>query len=213
MKWSRTFFMTVTLLLLSGAAMAQQPEMGLGSLYGNRNLQFVSSRYVALMPPYNGASGDFLFGFNTMSAKTNDTDYKYFYGLELGGGGAWWSQADMGAFGERDASAGYLLVLVENKLFATGKGGFRPYLGSSIGLGTGTMWSKDVKGIKDNPTGGLDFYGLGLEAGAHLLGKGDYALTISVGADVRALSFGSTTKVIYPIMLNVGVCRWRGPMP
>ena len=197
-------------LLLAGAASAQVKREA-PSLYGSRNLQFLAARYVAIQPPYVGPGGDVMFGFNTMSNKTKTTDYKYFYGVELGGGGDWWAMPDMGSFGKRDASAGYVILMVENKLFTTGKGPVRPYLGSAFSYGNGVLWTRDIK-KHDNPSGGVNFYDLGIELGTHFVAKNDYALTLSVTADARAWQFGNEYRVIYPVMLNVGVCRWRGPM-
>lgn len=200
-------------LIIAATASAQKKQQpGTTNFYGARNLQFMTARYVAVMPPYTGSGGEVMFGFDTMSNKTKTTDYKYFYGVELGGGGDWWGKADMGSFGERDASAGYVIFMIENKLFTTGKGPVRPYLGSSVSYGNGQLWSPDLK-HHDSPTGGFQFYGAGLEAGAMFVGKNDYALTLAANGDARVLSVGADYKVIYPIMVTVGLCRWRGPMP
>jgi hypothetical protein len=190
----------------------------LSSLYGSRNLQYINLRYVPLFLPQQGQGGEMTFGFNTMSSKTDKTDYKYFYGVSLGGGGWWWEEADLGQYGERNTSTGYILFQLENKIFATGKGPMRPYLGGSLSYGTGALWVGDRLDKKEDddddntPVGGFDFWGAGVELGVMFVAENDYALTVAASMDARSVRAGTELKGSYPVMITVGLCKWLGHM-
>jgi hypothetical protein len=128
-----------------------------------------------------------------------------------GGGGAWWDQADLGTYGERNASNGYILIELENKFFPTVKGSVLPYFGGSVGYGSGMLWTEDL-GMEEEPTGGYDLYGAGVELGVMTMINKDYALTVAAGIEARSYRIGSEVKGVYPMMVTVGICRWRGSM-
>jgi len=208
--------MAATALVLLGSAAVRAQE-GLSSLYGSRNLQYINLRYAPSFTPYDGSGGEMMFGFNSMSSKTDKTSYKYFYGVSLGGGGWWWSEADLPYYGPRDVSSGYIILQLENKLFFSGKGPVRPYVGAAINYGTGALWvgdrlDEEVEEDEESPSGGFDFYGGGVELGVMFVAENDYALTLAAAMDARSVRVGSELKGVYPIMLTVGVCKWLGPI-
>jgi len=193
-----------------GLAGAQPSD--LGDVYGSINLQYVTAGFTPIILPFEGGAGEMAFGFNTLSAKTEDTAYKYFYGASLGGGGFGLRDADLGGFGERDASAGYIFLQLENKLFLGDPDDpVLPYLGGKIGYGSGGFWAEDTDD-EDNPSGGLDMYYVGIETGVHVPVSQGYALTLSVGMDARGLVYGGGFSGAYPAMASIGVCYWGGPL-
>jgi hypothetical protein len=193
---------------LPAAAGAQE---GLGDFYGSQNIQTVTGRYGYMLGPDGGSMGELMFGFNT-SSKTTETSksIKYFYGVGAGGGGLAVSDAGLGRYGTRDVAAGYVLLELEFKLFASAEGPVRPYLGASLGYGRGYLWAEHMRG-QDDPNPAMDMYYAGLEAGLHLPIKDGYGIIAAVGADARYMRSG-TSLTSYPAMLTIGICRWRGPL-
>jgi hypothetical protein len=202
---------TVTAALALGLPLPAGAQQTLGDFYGSQNIQTVTARY-GYMPGPDGASmGELMFGFNTSSKTTEPSKrIKYFYGVGAGGGGFAVSDAGLGKYGTRDLASGYVLLDLEFKLFATAEGPVRPYLGASLGYGRGALWAEHIHG-EDDPSPVMDLYCAGLEAGLHLPLKNGYGIIAAVGADARYLRSGASLTA-YPVMLTIGVCRWRGPL-
>ncbi|HUT55580.1 MAG TPA: hypothetical protein VM658_19475 [bacterium] len=196
-------------LALTAPARAQQT---LGDFYGSKNIQTVTGRYGLMIGPDGGSGGELMFGFNTSSQTTEDSkNLKYFYGVGAGGGGFAISDAGLGAYGTRDTASGYVLLELEFKLFASAESQVRPYLGASLGYGTGYLWTEHLRG-EDDPNPSMNLYSAGLEAGIHVPLSNGYGIVAAVGADARYIEFGGASLTAYPAMLTIGVCRWRGPL-
>jgi hypothetical protein len=203
------FIAAVLAALWSASAVAQQD---LGDLYGSQNIQTVTGRYGVLLSPDGGSSGELMFGFNTLAKRSEGSEtYQFYYGVELGGSGFSISDANLGKYDERDTAGGYGLLQLEFKLFATGKGPVRPYLGGALGYGTGLLWAEHIRGEDDVPDS-LNVYALGVEAGLHFPLDNGYGLVTAVAADARIAQFSGDTLALYPAMFTIGICKWMGPL-
>jgi len=210
----RAFALIAAAVLLLWSGYSEAQEEGLGSFYGSQNIRSILARYAPMMAPDQGNAYELMFGFNTSSRRTEvQKNWKLFYGVALGGGGFTWEEADLGKYKERGASAGYVLIQLEGKLFASTEGPVRPYVGTCLGLGNGYLWMEDKSGLPDPPEGTMDLYFAGIEAGVHISADNNYSIILGVEADARMSRFSSETKAIYPAMIYVGLSRWLGPLP
>lgn len=199
----------LALMVFSSRPALGQPE--LGSLYGSKNIQYVTLRYLPWLFPETGAGGEMSFGFNTLSAKTEYNEWgKYFYGVSLGGGGVSWLESEIGSLDERDGACGYVVLDFQGKLFDKDEGDARFYLGWSAGIGFGSYWVEQIDDDPEVPAGSLSLYRGGVEAGAHIRLSEKYWLVTSVGMDLTAYGLDSDNEVAYPAVVNIGLARWRG---
>ncbi len=215
MMSTSTKYVAAVLLFLFLAPLPAEAQRSneLGSLYGSRNLEIIVARLMPAMVPEQGMGAEVLFGFNTLSKRTEFREHwKYFYGVGLAGGGFSWQDADLGRYEERSASAGYFLIEAEGKWFYEVEGKVRPYVGIYGGLGYGSLWMETSDDLPDPPTPGLEFLAGGAEAGLHIHLEGHNALVLSAGVDARIHRTGAEGVFNMPIMVNVGVCEWRGPL-
>lgn len=207
-----------TLLALGGlAAVVALPvhgqETNISSFYGSQNLQYISIRYMPWLPPLPGNAYEMAFGFNTSSKNSQHSKYwNYFYGVALVGGGFVSPQADLGRYERRDATAGYGLIRLENKVFVTTEGPVRPYFGAAAGFGTGSIWLETDADLPDPPVPALTMYVLGVEAGLHVPYHQNRAFTAAVGFQINIFQFGEETRMYYPLTITFGLSKWLGPL-
>ncbi|MFO8058686.1 MAG: hypothetical protein R6V10_15475 [bacterium] len=203
----------MALLLLLPLTAWTQRRNELGSLYGNQNLEIIVARLMPAMVPEEGQGGEVLFGFNTSSKRTEFREHwKLFYGVGVAAGGFTWRDADLGRYEQRSASGGYAILQAEGKWFYSVEGELRPYVGVYGGIGYGSLWMETSDDLPDPPAAGLEFLTGGAETGVHIHLKGHHSLVLSVGADARVHRVGQEGKFNMPIMVNIGVCKWRGPL-
>lgn|GEM_PF-3858605 len=202
----------VVCLLFPASSFAQRRN-DLGSLYGNQNLEIIIARLMPAMVPEPGLGGEVLFGFNTSSKRTEfDEHWKYFYGAGIAVGGFSWNDADLGRYEERSASGGHFILEAEGKWFYDVEGDVRPFVGIYGGLGYGSVWMETSDDLPDPPGPGLELLSGGAEAGVHIHLEGHNYLYLSTGVDARMYRVGAEGIFKMPIMVNIGVCEWRGPL-
>ncbi len=197
-------------IFVSGDAFAQRSEFG--DFYGEQSIQTVNVRLAPYLLGIDNAGFDaeLLFGFNTESKRTeNRTKWKYFYGVSLGGGGCGVHDADLGSYGKRDATGGYGFIQLEWKYFENTTESSRPYFGGALGMGSGSIWTENAF-TEDDPSGALDLYKIGVEAGTHIALDKGYYLTLAMGVDAIFLFYSGQASTILPVYVSVGVSRWSG---
>jgi hypothetical protein len=204
------FFMLAIVLCLSFDAQAQKSSFD--SFYGEQSVSSINVRLAPYLAGIDESSFDseVLFSFNTESKKTEDREkWKYFYGLSLGGGGCGVHDADLGKYGKHDVTGGYGFVQFEAKYFENTTKKMRPFIGGALGLGSGSIWTKDAF-TEDDPSGSMEMYKLGVEAGTHLDINNGYYLTLSTGIDALFLFYSDNASTVLPVYVSVGVSKWSG---
>lgn len=214
MKNHRPKIIGAALVLLLRAAItapASAQPSDLNSLYGSENLQSIYARYFPLMLPDLGTGGELMFSFNTMSSRSEGVErWKGFHGVSLGGGGVVFTDADFYSYGERNASAGYLLLLIEGKRFYTTEGQVRPYLGGHFGVGFGSLWMEQGDDLPNRPLPGMQLLLLGGEAGMHIRLRDKNALVVAVALEARVYQVGTDAYFSLPLSVNIGFSKWLG---
>jgi len=185
----------------------------IGSLYGSKNIQFINIRGIPSMMPDTGYGGELMFGFNTLSKRTEfNESWIYYYGVELGGGNMSWLDSDVGDYDSRDASFTYGLLQFEGKLFAQDKGKVRPYLGWHGGIGYGSLIVERVDDYPEMAAQSAQIFTGGVELGAHFGSGSKYWLVAGAGIDARYIQIPDGGEFSYPAYFTIGVSKWLGPL-
>ena len=213
-RWRRTAVAAAGVVWALGAVAAAQEDgagTDLDSFYGKRSFQQIAVGAAPYVLPGGGVLEDVIFGFNTLSRRTQPArHWKNYYGVSLDFGAGQNVALDFSHYGRADLNLWYGALSIESKLFYSDQGRVRPYLGLTGGFGSGGAALAGIPEEQAPKSPSLNLYRFGAEAGMHIMLGGRLALVI---ADLTSAEFGTIQGdqfLICPSVIYVGLTSWRG---
>jgi hypothetical protein len=212
-RWRMAAVAAASAVWARGPAAAQEEGAGtdLDSFYGKRIFQEIAVGAAPYLLPGGGMLESVLFGFNTLSRRTQPArHWKNYYGVSLDLGAGQNVPFDFSHYGQADLNLWYGALAIESKLFYSDEGRVRPYLGLNGGFGFGGVTLAGIPERQTPESPSLNLYRFGAEAGVQIMLGERLALVI---ADITSADFGTLAQdqfLIFPSVIYVGLTSWRG---